>query len=67
MVNRFENERQPTAERATREIRKAPSFSGPLILPNRASANSFSAPIKSSGGTKIHFVLKITTAITIVT
>uniref|UniRef100_A0A6M2F252 Protein kinase domain-containing protein n=1 Tax=Populus davidiana TaxID=266767 RepID=A0A6M2F252_9ROSI len=47
---RFENERQPTAERATREIRKAPSFSGPLILPNRASANSFSAPIKSSGG-----------------
>ncbi|KAL1191883.1 Serine/threonine-protein kinase BLUS1 [Cardamine amara subsp. amara] len=31
-------------------VRKAPSFSGPLNLPNRASANSFSAPIKSSGG-----------------
>ncbi|CAA0811569.1 Protein kinase superfamily protein [Striga hermonthica] len=30
--------------------RKAPSFSGPLNLPNRASANSLSAPIKSSGG-----------------
>ncbi|KAJ6695237.1 SERINE/THREONINE-PROTEIN KINASE FRAY2 [Salix koriyanagi] len=47
---RFENESQPTAERATREVRKAPSFSGPLMLPNRASANSLSAPIKSSGG-----------------
>uniref|UniRef100_A0A6N2K6G0 Protein kinase domain-containing protein n=4 Tax=Salix TaxID=40685 RepID=A0A6N2K6G0_SALVM len=47
---RFENEIQPTAERATREVRKAPSFSGPLMLPNRASANSLSAPIKSSGG-----------------
>ncbi|KAF9685981.1 hypothetical protein SADUNF_Sadunf03G0111100 [Salix dunnii] len=47
---RFENESQPAAERATREVRKAPSFSGPLMLPNRASANSLSAPIKSSGG-----------------
>ncbi|KAJ6326546.1 hypothetical protein OIU76_003850 [Salix suchowensis] len=47
---RFENESQPTAERATREVRKVPSFSGPLMLPNRASANSLSAPIKSSGG-----------------
>ncbi|PNT53425.1 hypothetical protein POPTR_001G084700v4 [Populus trichocarpa] len=47
---RFENEIHPTAERATREVRKAPSFSGPLMLPNRASANSLSAPIKSSGG-----------------
>ncbi|CAN1779258.1 Serine/threonine-protein kinase fray2 [Linum perenne] len=44
---RFENEIQPTNEKITR---KAPSFSGPLMLPNRASANSFSAPIKSSGG-----------------
>ncbi|XP_073118438.1 uncharacterized protein [Henckelia pumila] len=31
-------------------VRKTPSFSGPLNLPNRASANSLSAPIKSSGG-----------------
>ncbi|KAL9246626.1 hypothetical protein vseg_020138 [Gypsophila vaccaria] len=30
--------------------RKVPSFSGPLMLPTRASANSLSAPIKSSGG-----------------
>ncbi|KAK9716707.1 hypothetical protein RND81_06G252100 [Saponaria officinalis] len=29
---------------------KVPSFSGPLMLPTRASANSLSAPIKSSGG-----------------
>uniref|UniRef100_A0A1J3HIM3 Serine/threonine-protein kinase fray2 n=1 Tax=Noccaea caerulescens TaxID=107243 RepID=A0A1J3HIM3_NOCCA len=43
---RPESERQPT----TSSVRKAPSFSGPLNLPNRASANSFSAPIKSSGG-----------------
>ncbi|XP_011026795.1 PREDICTED: serine/threonine-protein kinase BLUS1-like isoform X3 [Populus euphratica] len=47
---RFENEIHPTAERVTRELRKGPSFSGPLMLPNRASANSLSAPIKSSGG-----------------
>ncbi|KAJ0243143.1 Protein kinase superfamily protein [Hirschfeldia incana] len=37
---RPESERQPPSA----------SFSGPLNLPNRASANSFSAPIKSSGG-----------------
>lgn len=47
---RYENDNQPTTEKTTREIRKAPSFSGPLMLPNRASANSLSAPIKSSGG-----------------
>ncbi|KAF9689179.1 hypothetical protein SADUNF_Sadunf01G0064800 [Salix dunnii] len=47
---RFENEIHPTAERPTHEFRKAPSFSGPLALPNRASANSLSAPIKSSEG-----------------
>uniref|UniRef100_A0A5B7A1S9 Protein kinase domain-containing protein n=1 Tax=Davidia involucrata TaxID=16924 RepID=A0A5B7A1S9_DAVIN len=41
---------QPPDEKAQREVRKAPSFSGPLMLPNRASANSLSAPIKSSGG-----------------
>ncbi|KAL3645518.1 hypothetical protein CASFOL_010698 [Castilleja foliolosa] len=39
------------ADRA-QPARKAPSFSGPLNLPNRASANSLSAPIKSSGGFK---------------
>ncbi|KAG5539415.1 hypothetical protein RHGRI_019827 [Rhododendron griersonianum] len=47
---RGENENQPLAERPMREVRRAPSFSGPLMLPNRASANSLSAPIKSSGG-----------------
>ncbi|KAF5734956.1 serine/threonine-protein kinase BLUS1-like isoform X1 [Tripterygium wilfordii] len=47
---RFEIESQQVGEKATREFRKAPSFSGPLRLPNRASANSLSAPIKSSGG-----------------
>ncbi|PHU08353.1 Serine/threonine-protein kinase fray2 [Capsicum chinense] len=36
----------------THQVRKAPSFSGPLMLPNRASANSKSAPINSSGGFK---------------
>ncbi|KAJ8553147.1 hypothetical protein K7X08_020540 [Anisodus acutangulus] len=34
------------------QVRRAPSFSGPLMLPNRASANSKSAPINSSGGLK---------------
>ncbi|XP_052209613.1 serine/threonine-protein kinase BLUS1-like isoform X2 [Diospyros lotus] len=47
---RCENESQSLTERPLREVRKAPSFSGPLMLPNRASANSLSAPIKSSGG-----------------
>ncbi|XP_015574492.1 serine/threonine-protein kinase BLUS1 isoform X2 [Ricinus communis] len=49
-LERSENDNQPMAERTIREVRKAPSFSGPLMLPNRASANSLSAPIKSSGG-----------------
>lgn len=47
---RSENEIQPITEKANREVRRAPSFSGPLMLPNRASANSLSAPIKSSAG-----------------
>ncbi|KAF5460498.1 hypothetical protein F2P56_020362 [Juglans regia] len=47
---RSENEIQPCTEKAYREVRRAPSFSGPLMLPNRASANSLSAPIKPSGG-----------------
>jgi serine/threonine protein kinase len=48
-IERSENEYQQPAEKARREVRRAPSFSGPLMLPNRASANSLSAPIKSSG------------------
>lgn len=48
---RFENEISQVNERV-RQIHKAPSFSGPLMLPTRASANSLSAPIKSSGGNK---------------
>ncbi|CAJ1976348.1 unnamed protein product [Sphenostylis stenocarpa] len=47
---RFENENQLSGEKSNRDFRRAPSFSGPLMLPNRASANSLSAPIKSSGG-----------------
>ncbi|XP_071917301.1 uncharacterized protein [Coffea arabica] len=46
---RSENETQQPVEKA-QQVRRAPSFSGPLNLPNRASANSLSAPIKSSGG-----------------
>ncbi|GLU17577.1 hypothetical protein SLE2022_339380 [Rubroshorea leprosula] len=46
---RFEIESQPTNEKVN-QVRRAPSFSGPLMRPNRASANSLSAPIKSSGG-----------------
>lgn len=48
---RFEVENQQVAEKS-HQVRRAPSFSGPLNLPNRASANSLSAPIKSSGGFK---------------
>ncbi|XP_030530221.1 serine/threonine-protein kinase BLUS1-like isoform X2 [Rhodamnia argentea] len=47
---RGEGETLQVTERAKSEARRAPSFSGPLMLPNRASANSLSAPIKSSGG-----------------
>ncbi|XP_004495505.1 uncharacterized protein [Cicer arietinum] len=50
LFERFENENQLLGEKGNRDIRRAPSFSGPLMLPNRASANSLSAPIKSSGG-----------------
>ncbi|XP_042510184.1 serine/threonine-protein kinase BLUS1-like isoform X2 [Macadamia integrifolia] len=45
---RFENENQSANEKVKREVRRAPSFNGPLMLQNRASANSFSAPIRSS-------------------
>ncbi|XP_031265654.1 serine/threonine-protein kinase BLUS1-like isoform X2 [Pistacia vera] len=47
--DRCENDIQPLTEKAS-QLRRPPSFSGPLMLPNRASANSLSAPIKSSGG-----------------
>lgn len=47
---RSDIEIQPSTEKANREVKRAPSFSGPLMLPTRASANSLSAPIKSSGG-----------------
>lgn len=47
---RTELELQPSTEKAFQQVRRAPSFSGPLMLPNRASANSLSAPIKSTGG-----------------
>lgn len=44
---------QPSTEKAFQQVRRAPSFSGPLMLPNRASANSLSAPIKSTGGNEV--------------
>nr|GLL27519.1 serine/threonine-protein kinase BLUS1-like isoform X2 [Ipomoea trifida] len=47
-IERTETENQQV-ERA-QQVRRAPSFSGPLMLPNRASANSLSAPIKPSSG-----------------
>ncbi|KAJ0048129.1 hypothetical protein Pint_14829 [Pistacia integerrima] len=47
--DRCEDDIQPLTEKAS-QVRRPPSFSGPLMLPNRASANSLSAPIKSSGG-----------------
>ncbi|KAL0446526.1 UNVERIFIED_CONTAM: Serine/threonine-protein kinase fray2 [Sesamum latifolium] len=50
-LKRFEIDDNQVVEKA-QQVRRAPSFSGPLNLPNRASANSLSAPIKSSGGFK---------------
>ncbi|KAL2902945.1 Serine/threonine-protein kinase fray2 [Bienertia sinuspersici] len=50
VYERSENESQPVAEKSNRDSRRMPSFSGPLMLPTRASANSLSAPIKPSGG-----------------
>ncbi|MED6175260.1 hypothetical protein PIB30_076780 [Stylosanthes scabra] len=47
---RLESENQSSGDKSSRDSRRAPNFSGPLMLPNRASANSLSAPIKSSGG-----------------
>ncbi|XP_027931915.1 serine/threonine-protein kinase BLUS1-like isoform X3 [Vigna unguiculata] len=61
VLNHFKSEREQTSERLengnqlpgeknNREVRRPPNFSGPLMLSARASANSLSAPIKSSGG-----------------
>ncbi|XP_047341343.1 serine/threonine-protein kinase BLUS1-like [Impatiens glandulifera] len=47
---RYENDNQSLIEKNQNDIRRTPSLSGPLMLPNRASSNSLSAPIKSSGG-----------------
>ncbi|XP_010919333.1 uncharacterized protein [Elaeis guineensis] len=49
-TERFEGDNQPQAEKYKHDARKATNLSGPLMLPNRASANSLSAPIRSSGG-----------------
>lgn len=62
ITTRSENEIQPRTEKAYREVRRAPSFSGPLMLPNRASANSLSAPIKSSGGNASKIFIVIVTS-----
>ncbi|XP_010439089.1 PREDICTED: serine/threonine-protein kinase BLUS1-like isoform X4 [Camelina sativa] len=43
-------ERSESEQQTAPTVRRAPSFSGPLNLPTRASANSLSAPIKYSGG-----------------
>lgn len=50
LFSRRDNDNQPSTEMPNRDVRRTPSFSGPMMLPNRASANSLSAPIKSSGG-----------------
>ncbi|KAG6513867.1 hypothetical protein ZIOFF_024204 [Zingiber officinale] len=47
---RVDRDNQQGAERYIRDTHKVPDFSGPLMLPNRASANSLSAPIHSSTG-----------------
>ncbi|XAR70122.1 Non-specific serine/threonine protein kinase [Bertholletia excelsa] len=50
IFERCDNEYPLSSDRRLQQVRRLPSFSGPLMLPNRASANSLSAPIKSSGG-----------------
>lgn len=49
-LNRSENESAQAVDKSQHQVRRAPSFSGPLNLPNRASGNSLSAPIKPTGG-----------------
>lgn len=48
----FDSDIQPATDKYKHDGRKAQNFSGPLMLPNRASANSLSAPMRSSGGCK---------------
>ncbi|GKA92821.1 serine/threonine-protein kinase BLUS1 isoform X1 [Tanacetum coccineum] len=47
---RYESDGSQAVDKVHQQVRRAPSFSGPLNLPNRASGNSLSAPIKSTGG-----------------
>ncbi|URE31781.1 hypothetical protein MUK42_17997 [Musa troglodytarum] len=47
---RTESDNQQGTEKCKRDARKITNFSGPLMLPNRASANSLSAPMRSSAG-----------------
>ncbi|XP_019431254.1 PREDICTED: serine/threonine-protein kinase 4-like isoform X2 [Lupinus angustifolius] len=47
---RFENQNQLLGVKSNCELQQASNLSGPLMLPSRASANSLSAPIRSSGG-----------------
>lgn len=56
MVDR---DNQQGSERYIRDTHRVPNFSGPLMLPNRASANSLSAPMRSSTGynSSVHFTL----------
>lgn len=51
-LNRSEGDNQLAYDKSKRDVRKTPNLSGPLMLPNRASANSLSAPIRSSGGNR---------------
>jgi len=48
---------QKISDKQRSEKRKTASLSGPLSLPTRASANSLSAPIRSSGGMIIHLII----------
>ncbi|KAH0456539.1 hypothetical protein IEQ34_014446 [Dendrobium chrysotoxum] len=49
-LERAESESQLRAERSSCDAQKAANICGPLMLPNRASANSLSAPTLSSIG-----------------
>jgi hypothetical protein len=44
---------QMISEKQRSDMRKTASLSGPLSLPTRASANSLSAPIRSSGDSSV--------------
>jgi hypothetical protein len=47
---------QMISDKQRSEMRKTASLSGPLSLPTRASANSLSAPNRSSGG-RVHLII----------